>query len=96
MSEATNVTSVKLPESITIRDVSQLRDEWLVLVEAGEPIEVDASGVEDVDGAGLQLMLSLFRDLLGRGHSVTWAGVSDKFREVVEVLGMNSALGVEQ
>ena len=50
---------LKLPERLTIESVGQLRDTLLAAIEeAAGALSLDARQVHEIDGAGLQLLLS--------------------------------------
>ena len=89
MSEIT----IKLPESFTISDLASVSSDWAT--DFDMPLIIDAEDVVMIDSAGLQLLLSYCREYLGRGHGISWSGVSDRFSEVARMLGMTSALGLE-
>ncbi len=86
---------ILLPVSLTIQEVEHLHAKWLPQITEKGDVVIDAGQTQQVDGAGLQLLLSLVRDLVGRGRQVSWTGVSSKVFDVVTILGMNSALGTE-
>lgn len=51
-----SATRVRLPCAIDIRSVATLTDQLLAL--RGQPVSLDASGVERLGGLGLQMLLS--------------------------------------
>lgn len=90
-----------LPIELTIYTASELRQQWLDWLhslreafEAGiaeeDPVEIDASAVAEVDGAGVQLLLSL-SNALGPLHREL--RLLQPSRVLVEAC---SALGVDQ
>lgn len=88
------MTTMILPEMLTVREVRDLHADWLA-TEVSEELELDASTVIDIDGAGVQLLLAFIREHAANGIGVRWDGTSDKFDKVVETLGMNMALGID-
>lgn len=86
---------IVLPVSLTIRELEHLHDKWLPYVDQEGDVLIDANQTQEVDGAGLQLLLSLVRDLVGRGRKVSWTGVSSSVLDAITMLGMNSALGTD-
>lgn len=55
---------------------------------------VDASAVEAVDTASLQLLTAFVARRASKDMGVAWKGLSDEFRERVELLGLSDALSV--
>ena len=84
-----------LPSALTIREVLKLHGEWLAFVTGKGEVCIDAGAVEEIDTAGLQLLLCLVREIVGRGRTITWSGASDKFIEITRALAMNASFGIE-
>lgn len=63
-----------LPAELTIYTVGELHPQWLArLAEPAEPdtaASVQAAAVDEIDAAGLQMLLALDRALVGRGRSL--------------------------
>lgn len=93
-SDGGETVRLDLGRSLTINDVTTLRDHCLTRCSAAMQISIDASEVEHVDTAGLQLVLSLVRTRVSRGATISFSGVSATFESVVDRLGMRSALGM--
>ena len=55
------------------------------------PVELDLSGVEEIDTAGLQILLAFARTTRDRGAEVTVTGCPDVVTEVLDVLGLDAA-----
>ena len=60
------MTTVVLPEALTIAAVRALRTELLEAFDAPPPFTLDGRLVDDIDGAGVQLLLSAARELATR------------------------------
>lgn len=78
MSPGPEVEALVLPAELTIYAVGALHPQWRAWAEQftqaaddGAPAEVLASAVDQVDAAGVQLLLSLQRSLAARGHRCT-------------------------
>jgi anti-anti-sigma regulatory factor len=79
-----------LPAELTIYAAGELRARWLAALDAtadGETLWVDASGVAEVDGAGVQLLVSLSRHLAARDRVLRLESPSDALRDACTTLG---------
>ena len=84
---------LRLPADLTIYAVAELQPQWLAWMSAlasrGEDsADVDAQGVEQVDAAGLQLLVSLQRTLVDRGLRMCLRQPSRALREGCDTLGL--------
>ena len=59
------------------------------IAEGEAEIKLDGSAVISVDSTTLQMLVAFTRD-----HSVTWTGVSKKFKKSADMLGLSSVLGL--
>lgn len=92
-------TPLALPAELTIYTVGELHPQWLAwLVQdtaalpVEVPAEVKAAAVEQVDAAGLQLLLSLQRALAERGRRLQIQAPSQVLRGGCEALGLGAWL----
>ncbi len=88
-----------LPAELTIYTVGELHPQWLQWlgqgagdVPAPEQACVQAGAVDQVDGAGLQLLLSLQRALADRGRRLLIQAPSEVLRSGCEGLGLGGWL----
>lgn len=90
-----------LPAELTIYTVGGLHPLWLAwlgqcaAVEAGDAAssaEVQAAAVDQVDGAGLQLLLALQRSLSAQGRRLAIAAPSDALSQGCDNLGLGDWL----
>ena len=63
-----------------------------VLAQA-KPVELDASRIERVDTAALQLVAAFCRAAHDAGLALHWQGVSPALTEAVTLLGLSQTLG---
>lgn len=78
-----------------VLDASRVRAAYQHLDEAlarGFPLELDASKVERIDAAGLQLLMLFLHVARGRGLKSKWRSVSSNLRAGAAVLGMVGSL----
>jgi anti-anti-sigma regulatory factor len=89
-------TPLTLPSEITIYVAAELRGPWLdwLAREAGNEAEAEADGqaVEEIDGAGLQCLLSLARSLEAREQCLRIRQPSVVLRQACARLGATHLL----
>lgn len=87
-----------LPEALTIYQVGPVRElflKWLKRPPAnGRTFKLDGSAVAEVDGAGLQLLLSLVKSLSQRQCSLQVVNASPALCEGAERLGACAYFGL--
>jgi ABC-type transporter Mla MlaB component len=83
---------VVLPVSCTIHEVHTLRTHLLEQLELPGPCEIDGSAVQQVDTAGVQLVLAFALDCLERSLQYAWKGRSAPLEEAIRVLGVGALL----
>ena len=87
----------QLPSEMTIYSVGLTRDAllaWLVEHDPrpGDAVDIDAAQVEEIDGAGMQLLGALTEALTQRGLAWRVREPSAHLQEVCSVLGSHSWL----
>ena len=85
--------ALQLPQELTIYAVGELHPQWLAWLadaaaQGGEEAEVDAQAVDQVDAAGLQMLVSLQRSLADRGLRLRLNGPSEPLRQGCRALGL--------
>lgn len=64
-------------------------------VERSNVVELKADKVERADTAGLQILVSLNRELRRRGGKIVWKNPSDDLLAVIKILGLAPYLELE-
>jgi chemotaxis protein CheX len=82
--------SLTLAPVLDLRAAGALRAE--LLERRGQPMNVDASGVERMGGLCLQVLLSARSVWADDGHAFTISGPSESFREAMRLLGATGRL----
>lgn len=85
-------STIALDADLRIGAASALRDTLLAALGAGAPVDLDGSGVGQVDTAGLQVLAAFSRDARAAGLAVGWTSASDSLRRGVAVLGLNELI----
>ena len=84
---------LELPNELCVPAVAALRLaclEWLDAQDADEL--VDASRIDEVDAAGVQLLVALSRTLALRGRSLRLHSPSDPLRDACRTLGAHALI----
>jgi anti-anti-sigma regulatory factor len=96
MSVSNERGALRLPPELTIYHVSELAPQWLSWADAAaaaaQPPVVEADGVDEVDCAGLQLLLSLQHTLAARGVPWQLQQPSAALQQGCEALGVWDAV----
>lgn len=81
---------LKLPAELTIYTAADLRAEWLAWAATVDAPQAtaDAGAVDQVDGAGVQLLVALQRSLAARGPGLRVTGSSPALRNACAALGL--------
>jgi anti-anti-sigma regulatory factor len=85
-----------LPDSLGIADVGDFHAQLASrLVETGA-VSIDGSAVENIDGAGVQLLAAFIKDMVSKSSVITWIGASEALRRAATRLGVCGALQLDQ
>ena len=99
-------TALQLPPEMTIYTIGELRSAWLAALDAAARprsgrrvaaavFAVDAAATEELDGAGVQLLLSLARSLDALGRPLRLVAPSPALCTALAALGLHDLLGEE-
>jgi len=93
------MTLITLPHELTIYTVCECAPQWREAMHAADAlpaeqhhIEVDASGVNEVDGAGVQLLIALHHTASHKGRALVLAQPSAALRRACDRLGAHALL----
>lgn len=85
---------IRLGAQLTIREAVPLRAELLERVDAVEPVGFDASAVQKVDTAGLQVLLAFVQQRRHSGGALKWMGCSEAMQRAASLLALEQPLGL--
>ena len=80
--------TVKLPATISITETARLRDDLLEIMKVDGGIAIDASQVQRIDTAGLQLLAAFVENANTCKRSLAWWGETAALTEAAERLGL--------
>jgi ABC-type transporter Mla MlaB component len=92
MTEASSNNAPLRLGSTSLRDVTAFQAVLAERLDDSGTVQIDASGVERIDTATLQLLAAFVRDLRGDARLVEWTGCSAALRRAAHALGLTSAL----
>lgn len=85
---------VELPARLDIAAAADLKRQLDAALAASQPLTLDAQAVEQVDAAGLQLLLALQRTAAA-GAGAAWRNLTPVLREAAALLGLSEALRLD-
>jgi anti-anti-sigma regulatory factor len=85
---------IKLNDSITIRDISELMEELNSISSDETELVFESDQVEKVDAAALQLLLGFYLFAIEAGKKVIWDKPSEALCYAVELLGMKDIINL--
>lgn len=98
VAEAPNTTgpqTVGLPVQCEMRSVVEFKSQLQPLLE-NDDVTLDATVVERVDTAFMQMLLAFVSSRSKAGRTTAWSACSDVFAAAAKLLGMSKLLGMEQ
>jgi len=87
------------PRSLALEgdlDLFSIHAQWeqtAPLAAGGGPLELDLTGIGDLDLSGIQLLCALDRDLQAKGGRLTLIGAREEWLPRFELLGLASLFG---
>ncbi len=83
-----------LGDDISIIHVAELKQDWLALIDSNKNITIEAQQVEDIDTAGLQLLLSFVKTVKLAGREIHWTAPSDTLMQAVTETALKDVMGI--
>ena len=83
---------IVLGASCTIHEAQALRTHLMEQAALPGPYEIDGRNVQQVDTAGVQLVVAFALDCLEKGVAYSWKGRSNVLDEAIRVLGVGALL----
>lgn len=88
-------TSLQLPETFKIDSVDDIYASLGELLAKEDAIVVDGSSVQNVDFAGLQLLIAFAHHCQTQSREFSFANLSEPLQAAVQDVGAGGILGVE-
>jgi anti-anti-sigma regulatory factor len=83
---------VVLGATCTIHEAPALRSHLIAQASHPGPYEIDGSAVQQIDTAGVQLVVAFALDCLEKGVHYAWTGRSPVLEEAIRTLGVGALL----
>ena len=89
------MSSITLPTALTIQSVSADHKDLIERISSIEaPVQLDAGSIEEIDTAGMQLLLALVNELNAQSLKTEWQSPSEVLIQTAATLGMSEALAL--
>jgi ABC-type transporter Mla MlaB component len=89
-------SKISLDANLNIQNVAQMQEQLMSALQGNELIEIDASAVNAVDTASMQLFVVLKQEAINNNKNVIFDFPSDRFIEAAQLLGVADMLAVDQ
>jgi len=86
--------TLHLEGDLGIVQVDALYEQMSAIFEQAGEIEIDASGLNQVDTAGIQLLYAFIHDARGKGLKISWKSTSEALEKSAGQLGLSELLGL--
>jgi phospholipid transport system transporter-binding protein len=90
--DAPSAATFTLLANCNVRDASELRASLLTLIDTDTVVNVDASQLERIDTAALQVLAVFVRDRRAQKREVKWTNVNEVLSEAAHTLGLFAVL----
>ena len=84
---------IAIEGEMTISRASELKLELMPVCEAAQKIEIDLSGVSEIDSSGLQLMMAMKLESIARDIQLSFSGHSTAVQDALEVTDLGGFFG---
>jgi len=90
--QSENGLSIECNAVFDITVVTDFKAMLLQAIAGGQQLVLEASHIERVDAAALQLLAALFRDAGPRGLEVSWSNPSESLTYAAKLVGLDGVL----
>lgn len=89
----TDVSCLAINENMTIYLAEQQKEQLLDALAATQHLELDLSGVAEMDTAGLQLLMLVKREAIQHGKSLSISGHSPTVQQILDFCNLVGVFG---
>lgn len=94
ISHTDDATHVALEASLSITDARLLHQQLSSALAGKTTVMLDASRVERLDAAAMQVLANFCRAARERGLALSWRNISPGLQQAARLLGLESTLGL--
>ena len=87
--------AVDLGSDLTISEAESKKIEFDHIIDDGFAVKLNGSDIDQVDGAGIQLLAVLFKQAKKNDLELTWGPVSKELVNTVELMGLKEHLNMQ-
>lgn len=87
---------VVLAANCSVKDAAALKTSLCAVANESASVTLDASAVERVDTATMQLLCAFVRDRVTRKQGIVWRGQSKALHDAVRLLGVGALLNLDE
>jgi len=94
--EQANGRVLQLDSCLTIAEVGPLAEQFAGVFDSGSNLTLNGSEIEQIDGAGIQLLVVLMQEAAAQQARIAWSGTTVVLREAAAQLGLAELLNLQQ
>lgn len=87
--------TIELPERLRIDTAEAVWADLCAALDSGDPLELHAGPVADVDAAGIQLLAMVWQAARSRDQTLTVAAMSPELEQGLHALGLPALSGAQ-
>ena len=87
------MSRLKVEDDLTIYTASDIKERLMAFVASGDDLEIDLSGVAEIDSAGLQLLILAKREAVLQHKQLGFVLHSRPVQEVMELANLSASFG---
>lgn len=84
------ILRARLGDALTMASAVDACDRLRQVSESSERLELDLSSLQDIDTAGVQILLALRKERQAKGHLLRMVQPSQPVQDVMSILGLES------
>ena len=83
--KATGLCQLSIDEDMTIYSVAKLKQELSEVIDAYDRLELNLANLEEIDSAGIQLLLALGAELAQKNKELSLTAISGVVAKIIEM-----------
>ncbi|HKQ80742.1 MAG TPA: STAS domain-containing protein [Steroidobacteraceae bacterium] len=87
---------IVLPANCTLRETAELKTSLMRWLDTADVVKLDASALQRIDTAALQVLCAFVRDRQSRNLPFSWEGGAAALSDATRLLGVTALLGLQE